>query len=69
MASEWVKLTSQSNEEPIHVNLANASTIESHKRGARIWFLAGDKDRTVDVSETADEILNRLGEVQGVNRT
>jgi hypothetical protein len=69
MASEWVKLTSQSNEEPIHVNLANASTIESHKRGSRIWFLAGDKDRTVDVSETADEILNRLGEVQGVNRT
>jgi hypothetical protein len=30
MTSEWIKLTSQDGED-IHVNLANASTIEVHK--------------------------------------
>jgi hypothetical protein len=56
MTSEWIKLTSQDGED-IHVNLANASTIEVHKKGSRIWFLAGVKDGTIDVSETPEEIL------------
>jgi|SRR5450759_1380295 hypothetical protein len=54
-----LKLTSQDGED-IHVNLANASTIEVHKKGSRIWFLSGVKDGTVDVSETPEEILEKL---------
>lgn len=63
MASEWVKLTSQRDDESVYVNLSNASSIESHKKGARIWFLAGEKDGAVDVSETPDEVIKLLSEL------
>jgi hypothetical protein len=61
MASDWVQLTSQQDDEAVYVNLSNASSIESHKKGARIWFLAGEKDGAVDVSETPDQIIEKLG--------
>ena|ERR1700730_8865341 len=59
MTSEWTKLTSQDGED-IHVNLANASTIEVHKKGSRISFLAGVKDGNIDVSEAPEEILEKF---------
>jgi hypothetical protein len=68
MTSEWIKLTSQDGED-IHVNLANASTIEVHKKGSRIWFLAGVKDGTIDVSETPEEILEKLSDGKRAHRT
>ena len=68
MTSEWIKLTSQDGED-IHVNLANASTIEVHKKGSRIWFLSGVKDGTVDVSETPEEILEKLSDGKRAYRT
>ncbi len=68
MTSEWIKLTSQGGED-IHVNLAKASTIEVHKKGSRIWFLAGGKDGTIDVSETPEEILEKLSDGKRVHRT
>jgi hypothetical protein len=61
MTSEWIKLTSQDWED-IHVNLANASTIEVHKKGSRIWFLAGVKDGSIDVSDSPEEILEKLSD-------
>lgn len=61
MASEWVSLTSQQDDEAIYVNLSKASSIESHKKGARIWFVAGEKVGSVDVSETPDQIIEKLG--------
>jgi hypothetical protein len=62
MSSKWLKLTSQDREEAIHVNLEKASTIENHKKGARIWFAAGGSDGKVDVSETAHRIFELLEE-------
>ena len=69
VSSGWIKLTLQESGKTIHVNLANASTIEDHKKGTRIWFLANARDGTIDVSETADQILNRLGEIKSAGRT
>jgi hypothetical protein len=68
MTSEWIKLISQDGED-IHVNLANASTIEVHKKESRIWFLAGVKDGTIDVSETPEEILDKLSDGKRAHRT
>ena len=51
------------------INVANASTIEVHKKGSRIWFLAGVKDGTIDVSETPEEILEKLSDGKRVHRT
>jgi hypothetical protein len=68
VTSEWIKLTSQDGED-IHVNLANASTIEVHKKGSRIWFLAGVKGGTIDVSETPEEILEKLSDGERAHRT
>jgi len=69
VSSGWIKLTLLESAKTIHVNLANASTIEGHKKGARIWFLANARDGTIDVSETADEILDQLGEMKSADRT
>jgi hypothetical protein len=68
VTSEWIKLTSQDGED-IHVNLANASTIEVHKKESRIWFLAGAKGGTIDVSETPEEILEKLSYGKRAHRT
>lgn len=68
MTSEWIKLTSRDGED-IHVNLANASTIEVHKKGSRIWFLASVKDGTIDVSETPEEILEKLNYGKRAHKT
>jgi hypothetical protein len=62
-------ITLQESGKTIYVNLANASTIEGHKRGARIWFLANARGGTIDVSETADQILNQLCEMKSADRT
>jgi hypothetical protein len=67
--SEWVKLTLQDSGKIIRANLANVTTIEDHKKGSRIWFLANARDGTIDVSETAEEILKQLGEVQEADRS
>ena len=61
---EWVKLTLQDSGKTMHANLANVTTIEGHKNGSRIWFLANARDGIIDVSETAEEILKQRGEVQ-----
>jgi hypothetical protein len=60
VTSEWIKLTSQDGED-IHVNLANASTIEVHKNGV--------KGGTIDVSETPEEILEKLSDGKRAHRT
>jgi hypothetical protein len=67
--SEWVKLTLQDSGKIIHANLANVSTIEGHKKGSRIWFLANAREGIIDVSETAEEILKQLSEVQEADRS
>jgi hypothetical protein len=36
--------------------------LKSTRKGSRIWFLAGVKDGTVDVSETLEEILEKLSD-------
>ena len=67
--TEWVKLTLQDSGKIIHANLANVSTIEGHKKGSRIWFLANAREGIIDVSETAEEILKQLSEVQEADRS
>jgi hypothetical protein len=40
------------------------AAIENRKSGARIWFDPGDKESAIDLSETAEEILGPLGEIE-----
>jgi hypothetical protein len=67
MVCEWIALTSQDTDKPIYVSLANASAIEPHKKGATIFFAGNGKESAVYVSEAAEEILERSGEMQRVN--
>lgn len=46
----------------LYMNIA--AVIENQKKGARIWFVPGDKASTVDIVETAEEILGSAGEVE-----
>ena len=67
MASEWVKLTSEEAGAagPIHVNLANASSIYPNGKGSVIWFLAGvGAEGKVYVTESPTEVLKLLSEVR-----
>jgi hypothetical protein len=63
MGCEWIKLTSQDTGKAVFVNLINTSAIETHKKGALIWLVSGDKDVTLYVTETPDEILERSGAI------
>ncbi len=64
MSCVWIKLTSQDTGKAVFVNLVNTSAIETHKKGALIWLVSGDKDVTLYVTETPDEILQRAGEIE-----
>jgi hypothetical protein len=64
MSREWARATSQDNGNTIYINIDRAAAIENRKSGARIWFKPGDKESVIDVSETAEEILGPLGEIE-----
>jgi hypothetical protein len=70
MASEWVKLTNDASKATIYVNLANASSVFPYGRGAEIWFLANaGGEGKIQVSESPDVIMQRLGEVKSARRS
>ncbi len=64
MGCEWIKATSQDTGKAIYINIEKAAVIEDQKKGARIWFTPGDKASTVDIVETAEEILGSAGEIE-----
>ncbi len=64
MGCEWIKATSQDSGKTIYVNIEKAAVIETQKNGARIWFAPGDKSSSVDIMETAEEILGPAGEIE-----
>ncbi len=64
MACEWVRLASQATGKRVFVNLANAVSVEDHKKGSRIRFISGNGYVDIDVDQRPEEILGPIGEIQ-----
>ena len=69
MASEWLKLTGEVTKTSVYVNLTNAVSIFPYGRGSEIWFLGSTgKEGRVQVKESPEMILERLGQVRNAQR-
>jgi hypothetical protein len=49
--------------------MGEADTVCLSLNGSSIWFLASVKDGTIDVSETPEEILEKLSDGKRAHRT
>lgn len=63
MARQWILATSQETGKAVYINLSNVTAVENREKGARIWFVVGDRDSAIDISETAEDFLGRAGEL------
>jgi hypothetical protein len=59
MTHQWVRCTSHSDDETIYVNLAHASMIKAHNKGARITLATAD-EQWFEVAESPTQIIDRL---------
>ncbi len=68
MGCEWIRATSQDSGKTIYLNIAKAAMMENQNKGAKIWFVPGDKASAVDIAESAEEILGPAGEIEVAER-
>ncbi len=64
--AEWIAAKSQETGKAVYINVENVTAVENRERGARIWFVGGDRDSAFDISETAEDFLGRAGEIDTV---
>jgi hypothetical protein len=63
MSAHWVKLTNKATDEPVYVNMPNASAIYPFENGSRIFFVGGAQNEVIIVREPPVAILELLREV------
>jgi hypothetical protein len=68
MTHQWVRCISHSDNEEIYVNLAHASMIKAHNKGARITLATAD-EQWFEVAESPAQIIDRLDHVQTTVKT
>jgi hypothetical protein len=64
MTHQWIRCTSHTDNEMIFVNLAHASIIKAHNKGARITLATAD-EQWFEVAESPAEIIERLDQLPG----
>jgi hypothetical protein len=67
MTHQWIRCTSHTDNETIYVNLAHASMIKAHNKGARITLATAD-EQWFEVAESPAEIIERLDRAPAVGK-